>query len=122
MLKRFALGAALLMAGAVPAFAEDSCPVPPTPAVVDGATASREQLVAGIGAVKTYIAASDTYQACIADYIKVQTAAAAKDKKPLDPALIQTEGDKVTANQTSKQTVGDAINVSIGAYKKAHPG
>ena len=92
------------MMGAVPAFAEDSCPVPPTPAVVDGATASREQLVAGIGAVKTYIAASDTYQACIADYIKVQTAAAAKDKKPLDPALIQTEGDKVTANQTSKQT------------------
>jgi hypothetical protein len=122
MLKRFALGAALLMAGAVPAFAEDSCPVPPTPTVVDGATATREQLVAGIAAVKSYIAASDTYQACLTDYVKDQQAQAAKDKKPMDPALIQLEGDKGTASQNSKQTVGDAINVSIGAYKKAHPG
>lgn len=110
------------MAGAVPAFADDACPVPPTPAVVDGATASRDQLVAGIAAVKTYIAASDTYQACISDYLKAQTADADKNKKPVDPALIQAEGGKVTANQNSKQTVGDAINVSIGAYKKAHPG
>jgi hypothetical protein len=122
MLKKFGLGAVLLLAGAMPAFAEDACPVPPAPVAVDGATAARDQLVAGIAAVKGYMTASDTYQACIADYLKVQQAAAAKDKKPVDPALIQMEGDKVTANQNSKQAVGDAINVSIGAYKKAHPG
>lgn len=122
MLKRLVLGAALLFAGAVPAFAEDSCAVPPVPAVVDGSSATRDQLVAGIAAVKGYIAQSDTYQACIADYLAVAKTQADKDKKPVDPALVQAEGDKVTANQNSKQKVGDAINASIGAWKKAHPG
>jgi alpha-beta hydrolase superfamily lysophospholipase len=122
MLKRLGLGAALLIAGAVPAFAEDTCQAPPIPAVVDGNSATRDQLVAGIAAVKGYISASDTYQACIADYLAVAKTQADKDKKPVDPALVQAEGDKVTANQNNKQKVGDAINVSIGAWKKAHPG
>ena len=58
-------------------------------------------------AVKAYIAASDTYQACINDYVTAQKAQADKDKKPMDPAIIQAEGDKVTANQNNKQKVGD---------------
>jgi alpha-beta hydrolase superfamily lysophospholipase len=122
MLKRFALTAILLVVGAVPAFADDTCQAPPVPVAVDGATASRDQLVAAIAAVKTYIAASDTYQTCIGDYLAAQKVQADKDKKPVDPATIQAEGDKVTANQNNKQTIGDAINVSIGAFKKAHPG
>ena len=122
MLKRFALAAILSVVGAVPAFADDTCQAPPVPVAVDGTTVTRDQLVAAIAAVKTYIAASDTYQQCINDYVTAQKAQADKDKKPMDPALIQTEGDKITANQNNKQTIGDAINVSIGAYKKAHPG
>ena len=122
MLKKFGLGAALLLAGAMPAFAEDSCAAPLVPAVVDGNTASRDQIVAGIAAVKAYIALSDDYQACIGDYLTAQKAQADKDKKSMDPALSRAESDKITANQNSKQAVGDAINVSIGAYKKAHPG
>jgi alpha-beta hydrolase superfamily lysophospholipase len=121
MLKTFGFGVALLMAGAVPSFAQDTCPEPPIPTVVDGSTATRDQLVAGIAAVKAYIAASDTYQSCINDYVTAAKAQADKDKKPMDKAIIQTEGDRVTANQNNKQKVGDAINVSIGAFKKAHP-
>ena len=122
MLKRFWLGAALLLAGAMPAFAEDSCAVPPAPAMVDGNTASRDQMAAGIAAVKAYITASDVYQACIIDYLAAQKAQADKDKKPMDPALSRAEDDKITANQNNKQAAGDAINLSIGTYKKAHPG
>jgi alpha-beta hydrolase superfamily lysophospholipase len=122
MLKKFTLAAVLLVAGAVPAFAEDTCQAPPVPASVDGATVARDQLVAAIAAVKTYIAASDTYQACINDYVTAQKAQADKDKKPMDAALIQVEGDKITANQNNKQKIGDDINTSIGAFKKAHPG
>ena len=122
MLKIFGMGTALLLAGAIPAFAEDSCPVPPQPAVVDGSTATKDQVMAGIAAVKTYIAASDTYQGCLNDYINAAKAEADKNKQPLDPALVKLEEDKATASQNSKQTVGDAINTSIGAYKKAHPG
>jgi len=122
MLKRFRLGAALVLAGVLPAYAEDACTVPPIPVVVDGNTASRDQMVAGIAAVKAYITLSDTYQACIGDYLAAQKAQADKDKKPMDAALNRAENDKITANQNSKQTVGDAINGAIGAYKKAHPG
>lgn len=122
MLKKFGLAAALLVAGVVPSFADDTCTAPPVPVAVDGATVAREQLVAAIAAVKTYMTASDTYQACIADYLAAQKVQAEKDKKPVDAAIIQAEGDKVTANQNNKQKIGDAINVSIGAFKKAHPG
>ena len=40
----------------------------------------------------------------------------------MDATLIQVEGDKITANQNSKQKVGDDFNTAVGAYKKAHPG
>jgi alpha-beta hydrolase superfamily lysophospholipase len=121
MLKKLGLAAALLVAGAVPALADDTCQAPPIPAAVDGSTASRDQVLAAQAAVKTYIA-SDTYQACINDYVTAQKAQADKDKKPMDAATIQTEGDKITANQASKQKVGDDFNTAVGAYKKAHPG
>jgi alpha-beta hydrolase superfamily lysophospholipase len=122
MLKKLGFAAVLLVAGAVPSFADDTCQAPPVPVAVDGATVTHDQMVAAIGAAKTYISASDTYQACIADYLAAQKTQADKDKTPVDAAIIQAEGDKVTANQNNKQKVGDAINVSIGAYKKAHPG
>jgi hypothetical protein len=122
MLKKFGLAAVLLVAGAAPSFADDTCQVPPVPASVDGNTVTKDQMVAAIAAVKTYMTASDTYQQCINDYVTAQNAQADKDKKPHDPNMIQAEGDKVTASQASKQTVGDAINASIGVYKKAHPG
>lgn len=122
MLKKFGLAAALLLAGAVPAFADDTCQAPPVPAAVDGSSATADQMRAAIGAFNAYSKASDTYQQCINDYITAQNAQADKDKKPHDAAMIQTEGDKATANQGSKQKAGDDLNAAIGVYKKAHPG
>ena len=122
MFRKYGLAAALLLAGAVPAFAEDSCQVPPVPAAVDGNTVTKDQMVAAIAAVKAYQTASDTYQQCITDYVTAQNAQADKDKKPHDTVMIQSEGDKGTANEASKEkTVGD-LNAAIGVYKKAHPG
>src|ERR1700744_3357433 len=103
MLKKFGLAAVLLVAAGVPAFAADSCQVPPVPAAVDGSTATREQVLAAQAAVKAYMATSDTFQACVNDYITAQNSQADKDKKPHDAAMIQMEGDKITANQNNKQ-------------------
>ena len=123
MLKEFALAAALLMAGAVPAFAQDSIArrrpfrprwmAPPPP---------RDQLLAAHrGRQRLILPPPTPIRLASAIISRRRKADAAKDKKPVDPALIQKEGDKVTANQASKQKVGDDINASIGAYKKAHP-
>lgn len=122
MLKKFGLGVILLAAGAVPAFADDTCQVPPTPAAIDGTTATADQMRAGIAAFNAFSKASDAYQVCVNDYITAQNAAADKDKKPHDTAMIQSEGDKVTANQTAKEKAGADLNAAIGVYKKAHPG
>jgi hypothetical protein len=121
MLRKFGLAAILLAACAAPAFADDTCQVPAVPASVNGATASRDQILTEQAAVKTFLAASDTYQACVNDYITAQNAAADKEKKPHDAAMIQSEGDKVTANQNNKQKVGDDFNAAVAAYKAAHP-
>ena len=61
--------------------------------------------------MKTYISASDTYhQACINDYVTAQKAQADKDKKPMDAGrLSRSRGDKITANQATKQK-GSATN------------
>jgi len=122
MFKKFGLAAVLLVAGAAPSFAEDTCQVPPVPASVDGATVSHDGMVAAIAAVKAYQTASDTYQTCITDYVAAQNAQADKDKKAHDPNMIQSEGDKGTANETSKEKAVNDLNTAIVAYKKAHPG
>ncbi len=121
MLKKIGFAAALLVAGSVPALAQDACKAPTAPSSIDGSTATLDQVRAYAGLVKAFIADSDVYQSCIGDYVAAQKAAADKDKKPVDAALIQAEGDKVTANQASKQAAGDAYGVVVAAYKKAHP-
>ena len=122
MYKKFGLAAVLLVAGAAPSFAEDACQVPPVPVAVDGTTVSHDGMVAAIAAVKAYQTASDTYQTCITDYVAAQNAQADKDKKPHDANLIQSEGDKGTANEASKEKAVNDLNVAIVAYKTAHPG
>ena len=122
MFRKYGLAAALLLAGAVPAFADDTCQAPPVPVAVDGNTATTDQMKAAIGAFNAYSKASDAYQQCVGDYITAQNAAADKDKKAHDAAMIQSEGDKVTANQDSKTKAGTDLNAAIGLYKKAHPG
>jgi hypothetical protein len=122
MLKKYGLAAVLLLTCTAPSFADDTCQVPPAPTAVDGTTATADQMRAAIAAFNAFSKASDTYQACVNDYITAQNAAADKDKKPHDTAMIQAEGDKVTANQAAKEKAGADLNASIGVYKKAHPG
>jgi hypothetical protein len=122
MFKKYGLAAILVIAGAAPAFADDTCQVPPVPAAIDGTSATADQMRASIAAFNAFSKASDTYQGCIADYITAQNAQADKDKKPHDATMIQAEGDKVTANQSAKEKAGTDLNAAIGVYKKAHPG
>jgi hypothetical protein len=120
MLKHFGLAAVLLATCAVPAFADDTCQVPPTPTAVDGASATTDAMRAAIKNVNDYQASVEKYKQCVSDYVTAQNSAADKDKKPHDAAMIQSEGDKVTAADASKQKAVDGINASIAAYKAAH--
>jgi hypothetical protein len=120
MLRNFGLAVVLLATCAAPAFADDSCKSPVMPASVDGATATTDAMRAAIKSVNDYQASIETYKQCLADYVTAQNSQADKDKKPHDAVMVQTEGDKVTAADASKQKAVDGINASIAAYKAAH--
>jgi len=120
MLRKFGLAAILLAACAAPALADDTCQAPPVPVSVDGATATTDAMRAAIKNVNDYQASVEKYKQCVSDYVTAQNAAADKDKKAHDAAMIQSEGDKVTAADAAKQKAVDGINASIAAYKAAH--
>jgi hypothetical protein len=122
MFKQIGLASALLLAGALPAMAQATCTAPIAPAALDATTATQAQMVAGINAVKAFIAASDTYQACLGDGLKAQKDAAAAAKQPFDPAIEKGVMAKVDDNQAQKEKVGAEINAAVGTYKKLHPG
>jgi hypothetical protein len=99
-------------------YAHDNCWAPRTPARLDGYTATREQIVAAMAAVKSYAASSDAYQKCISDFVRLRKAQAGKDKKLLDAALILIENHRITASQENKRKVAEQVEVAINAFNE----
>ena len=103
-----------------PAMAQTACVAPDQPASIDGATATLDQLKAAVSAAKQFIAASDTYQACLGKEIDDKKAAATADK-PFDKAFATRNTELAATNQKMKEAVGGSVNAAIATYKKAHP-
>lgn len=125
MFGKFSAGAALLALSISPALADSSqCVDPYPPTALDGSKATQKQMKDAIQDFKTFQAASDDFQQClINDFHKQEKdAAGQKDPKPLDPSIKASVDAKVDANQHLKEKVGAELNVSIQAYKAAHPG
>ena len=120
MSRKIGLIAACLMAGATPALAQEAvCTEPAPPAMVDGATANSQQLLAVRTQVVDFIAKSDVYQDCIAKDLEAKKKAAGTT--PLDPGVQQVALAKVAANQAAKDKAAADLNAQIAAYRKAHP-
>jgi hypothetical protein len=120
MTKTMFVAAVLMLGSAAPALAQSACTEPATPAAVDGATASADEIRAGIAAAKSFIAQSDVYQECLGKEVEAAKAQAAADKKPFDQSIADAAMAKAETNQKAKEKVGADINASIGVYKKAH--
>jgi hypothetical protein len=97
-------------------FARDNCWAPPMPARVDGYTASREQVMASIAAMKKYSAQADAYQRCIAGF--VAKAEADKDKKPITVALITIENHRIAASENNKKKLAAQVDNTINAFNE----
>lgn len=102
----------------VASFGNDHCVAPAMPVPLDGYTASREQIVAGMEAAKSYAAKADAYQQCISNYVAIRKAAAGKDKKPIEAALITIEDHRVIASQADKKKAASQIEVAINAFNE----
>ena len=103
----------------MPAMAQSACFAPDTPAAIDGATTTLDQLKAAIGAAKNFIARSDDYQDCLGK--EVQASKSPSDASKPDPDVAKRNQALADASQKAKEGVGASVNAAIAAYKKAHP-
>jgi hypothetical protein len=95
-------------------FADDNCRAPSMPAAINGFTASREQLAAGMAAMKRYAAASDMFERCVQDFVAARKAQ--NDTKPMSVVII--ENHRITASQRNKKIAADRIKVAINNFNE----
>jgi hypothetical protein len=112
---------------AMPAFAQMGCSDPIAPSAVDGSKATKQQMVDAHSDVTTFMKASDDFQQCLLDQVKVAKAdaiahASNHDAKKFDPAIETNANAKIDANQRLKEKVGAEYNAAVAGYKASHPG
>jgi hypothetical protein len=94
-------------------FASDHCQSQPLPAPIDGARASREQIVAAMAGAKRYEASADAFQRCVSDYV-----AARRTGKPLTQAELVIENHRLLVSQRASQRAQAQVNVAITAFNE----
>lgn len=93
----------------------DNCLAPRMPAVIDGASASREKILAGMAAAKRYAAGADAFQKCVGDFVAARRAGSSA---ALTPAQIIIQNYRIQVSQKSKETATDQMNMAIMAFNK----
>jgi len=99
-------------------FAHDNCWAPKMPALMDGYSATREEIVAGMNVTDRYMASADAYQRCISDFLAAQKARSAKAGKPVNAMLITIENHRIAASQENKKKADALIKVAINAFNE----
>jgi hypothetical protein len=97
---------------AAPAFA--GCEIPSMVSVPDGATATRDQLLEAQTRVKTYMEEMELYLACINEEIEASGDDATEEFK----MMMFSRHD---AAVTEMQTLADAYNEQLQAFRAANP-
>jgi hypothetical protein len=98
------------------AFAQDECgEVPVAPEIVDGATATMEELVANSETVKAFVADADAYLDCREAYAKDDAFKALSEDERKDYLAVNSALIDV------RNGIGPSFNEQVGVYTKAHP-
>jgi hypothetical protein len=97
-------------------FASDNCRAPSMPAVVDGFTASREQVVAGMAAAERYAAAADAFERCVQDFVVAQKVD--KSGKPANMSVAIIENHRILASQRNKKIVSARMDAAISNFNE----
>ena len=97
-------------------FASDNCRAPSMPATIDGFTASREQVMAGMAAAERYAAAADTFERCVQDF--VATRKTDKSEKPANMSVAIIENHRILASQRNKKIVVARMDAVISNFNE----
>jgi len=99
-------------------FNNDHCQAPRLPPVLNGATATREQVVAAMEEVKRYAVAADAFQRCVSDFVADRKVRSASGQKPLSPSEVIIENHRILVSQRSKETAAAQVRVAINSFNR----
>jgi len=99
-------------------FANDNCRAPRMPVPVDGAKASREQVVASMEAGKNYAAAAGEFERCVQEFVEARKTGAAKTSQPTDAPLVIIESHRIAASQRNTQLVAARVRATIVSFNE----
>ena len=119
MIGRFLSIVIFVIALAAPFAAQAQCVTPTAPLIPDGAKATPVQIATAQNDVKAYAAASDKYNACLAQEIGRQKDVAKQTNVEFDPAIQTTLEGKAAEQRKEVERVAAAWNVSVQAFNEA---
>jgi hypothetical protein len=96
-------------------FAGDRCQSVSPPIAIDGARASRPQIVAAMAATRRYEAASDGFARCVSDFVTARRAGSAH---PLTESQLVIENHRVLVAQRAMQRAQAQVNGAINAFNE----
>jgi hypothetical protein len=99
-------------------FAGDKCQAPSMPAAIDGTSAKRSAIVAGMAAAKRYQASADMFQNCIRGFIAAQRSHTGNNRESLSMPLILIENHRLLASEKDKKLVESRIGAAINAFNE----
>jgi hypothetical protein len=97
-------------------FHKDNCRAPLLPAALDGAKATREQVVLAMDEARRYAAAANQFQRCVSDYVAAKRTEAAQGGASLTPSQIIIENHRILVSQRAVQTAAAQVRVAINAF------
>jgi hypothetical protein len=81
--------------------------------VIDGYTASREKIVAGMAAAKRYAAAADRFRQCVSAFVAERKTDSVRS---LTPSQVIIQNHRILASEKSQETVAAQMNMAIMAF------
>jgi hypothetical protein len=97
-------------------FEKDNCRAPVMPARVDGSTASREQVVAGMAALKNFTVASAAFERCVQDFVAARKAEGEKGRRSFVTPLTIIENHRILVSQRNQQLASARVTATINNF------
>ena len=119
MIRRILFGGAVFIALTAPTMAQDQCVAPKAPTIPDGARATPAQIVTAQNDIKAFAAASENYQACLAQEIGRQRDLAKQNNVEFDSSIQTALETKGGAQRKDVERVAAVWGATVQAFNAA---